>query len=149
MASTKTVETAQAQAQAQAQVANAKRGERAEIRRAEKAERALMEKQGELEALQRELAELREASGAKRSKRKACEIGGDDEGYGAVEPDEGRYGRCSRSFYAYGEPQGRYARAFGYASVPGVDADEFEEAMGAGPNTNTVNSLKYKFDRKS
>ena len=128
MASTKTVETAQAQAQ----VANARRGERAEIRRAERAERALMEKQAELEALQRELAELREASGAKRtklSKRKACAIGGDED---ALEPDEaleGPYGSRCRSFYAYGEPQGRYGRLFGHDNVPQVDAADFEEAM--------------------
>ena len=146
MASTKTAETAQAQAQAQ--VANAKRGERAARRTAaradalsvlpvcaeEKKNKELLEKEleavrGELAAARRELAAINSASGAKR---KACEIGGDDE---AAErgPDEGRYGptgRASRrSFYAYGEPQGRYASSFGYDSVPEVSAAEFEEAM--------------------
>ena len=104
MASTKTGETAQAQAQAlaQAQVENARRGERAARRmaaRAERAERAdasavlpvgaekkkneLLEKELEvvrleLAAARRKLAAInegcREASGAKRSKHKACEM---------------------------------------------------------------------------
>ena len=125
MASTKTVETAQAQV-----VENARRGERAARRmaaraddsvvlpvRAEKKKNELLEK--ELEAARGELKALREEmERASSVKRKATD-----------EALEGPYGRRCRSFYAYGEPQGRYARLFGHDNVPQADAADFKEAM--------------------
>lgn len=137
MASTKTVETAQAQAQAQ--VDNARRGERLEIRRAEKAERALMEKQAELDVVRRDLAAARrelaavnegcrEASGAKRSKRKACEMA--DE---AAEREQRELEEAGQAMADSAEPSGAVPDGYhdgGYESE-GPDAlDECCEPRG-------------------